>query len=286
MLSKAVVAAIRVDIPRDVYKFARGDNITLPCTFQSTLSKIDLNLILTYYHPAGVTDIKRKYEGRVAVDVKVNGASGKADLKLSSITLDDNKEFDCEVQIPSDDEGQSIDATRLTVLVAPSPPICRVQGKAEYGQNINITCYSEEGSPPLTYKWESQPLTVNGGVLRLYDISRETSGYYICTSSNSVSSATCSIPLAVFPRKDNLKAAFNCFYTCIIFVTNCNVHLCLFLSSCNPEAGMKVDSTAGLQTILNLFCEKDVTGVAPGNNTAMEGSDPKEGKGKSLSDRC
>ncbi|XP_038139163.1 cell surface A33 antigen-like [Cyprinodon tularosa] len=262
------VAAISVDIPRDAYEFARGDNIPLPCTFQSALSKIDLaiiswsadgpetdadNLILTHYHPAGVTDIKKKFEGRVTVDVKVNGASGKADLKLSSITLDDNKEFDCEVQIPSDDEGQSIDATRLTVLVAPSPPICRVQGKAEYGQNINITCYSEEGDPPLTYKWESRDgrnalrapwprTTDNGGILRLYDISRETSGYYICTSSNSVSSATCSIPLAVFPP------------------------------------GMKVDSTAGIQTILNLFCEKDVTGVAPGNNTAMEGSDPKEGK--------
>lgn len=40
--------------------------------------------------------------------------------------------------------------------VAPSTPICKIQGKAEYGQNINLTCVSEEGSPPPTYKWDSR----------------------------------------------------------------------------------------------------------------------------------
>ncbi|XP_038139186.1 cell surface A33 antigen-like [Cyprinodon tularosa] len=217
-------AAINVEIPKAAYEFARGDNITLPCTFQSVLSQIPLaiiswsaadNLILTHYHPQGITDIKRKYEGRVTVDVKINGASGKADLKLSSITLDDNKEFDCEVQIPSDDEGKSIDATRLTVLVAPSPPICKIEGKAEYGQNINITCYSEEGSPPPTYKWESRDVsntlqapwprtTDNGGTLSLYNISKETSGFYVCTSSNKIRSATCNITLTVMPPSMNV----------------------------------------------------------------------------------
>ncbi|XP_038139162.1 cell surface A33 antigen-like [Cyprinodon tularosa] len=223
-------AAINVDIPKEAYEFARGDNITLPCTFQSVLSQIPLaiiswsadgpqsdadNLILTHYHPQGTTDIKKKFEGRVAVDVKVNGASGKADLKLSSIILDDNKEFDCEVQIPSDDEGKSIDATRLTVLVAPSPPICKIQGKAEYGQNINITCKSEEGSPPPIYKWESRDVrnalrapwprtTDNGGILSLYNISKETSGFYVCTSSNKIRSATCNITLTVMPPSMNV----------------------------------------------------------------------------------
>ena len=40
--------------------------------------------------------------------------------------------------------------------MAPSKPICKIQGKAEYGQNINLTCLSEEGSPPPTYKWDSR----------------------------------------------------------------------------------------------------------------------------------
>ncbi|XP_015226703.1 PREDICTED: cell surface A33 antigen-like [Cyprinodon variegatus] len=223
-------AAINVEIPKAAYEFARGDNVTLPCTFQSALPKIDLaviswsadgpktnadNVILTHYHPQGITDIKKKYDGRVAVDVKVNGASVKADLKLSSITLDDNKEFECEVQIPSDDEGKLIDATRLIVLVAPSPPICKIEGKAEYGQNINITCKSEEGSPAPTYKWQSRDVrnalrapwprtTDKGGILSLYNISKETSGFYVCTSSNKIRSATCNITLTVMPPSMNV----------------------------------------------------------------------------------
>lgn len=40
--------------------------------------------------------------------------------------------------------------------VAPSTPICKIQGKAEYGQNINLTCVSEEGSPPPTYTWDNR----------------------------------------------------------------------------------------------------------------------------------
>ncbi|XP_014837018.1 cell surface A33 antigen-like isoform X2 [Poecilia latipinna] len=213
----SAVAAIQVDIPQDQYEFARGDNITLPCKFQSALSSLKLaiiswtageTVILTHYHPAGVTNINPKYQGRVSVDVNINGGTGKADLKLSSITMADNNEIRCLVLIPNDDEGKPADAATLTVLVGPSPPICKVQGKAEYGQNINLTCYSEEGSPPLSYKWESRdvkntPRTLTSGtdrgILSLSDISKETSGFYICTSSNNISSATCNISLAVNP---------------------------------------------------------------------------------------
>lgn len=41
-------------------------------------------------------------------------------------------------------------------IVAPSVPVCAIQGKAQYGQNINLTCKSEEGSPVPTYKWEGR----------------------------------------------------------------------------------------------------------------------------------
>lgn len=43
-------------------------------------------------------------------------AQGKADLKLYSITLTDNKVFECRVQIPGDDEGKLADTARLVVL--------------------------------------------------------------------------------------------------------------------------------------------------------------------------
>lgn len=43
-------------------------------------------------------------------------AKGKANLNLFSITLADNKVFECRVFIPGDDEGQLADTARLVVL--------------------------------------------------------------------------------------------------------------------------------------------------------------------------
>lgn len=217
------VGALNVNIPQERYEHARGDNIILPCSFTPARARPQIviitwsvkaeqadtkeSLILTYYS-SGITDIKSVYEGRVTVDVDI--PSGKADLKMSSITLADDKIYECRVLIPGDDEGKPADTARLVVLVAPSKPICSIQGKTEYGQNINLTCVSEEGSPPPTYKWESRDVwnvprvpdprtTDKGSILSLYNISKETSGFYICTSSNKISSATCNITLAVMP---------------------------------------------------------------------------------------
>ncbi|XP_073320977.1 peroxidasin homolog [Pagrus major] len=220
------VGALQVNIPQEVYEHARGDNITLPCSFtpkaplngsklvviswsaEATQAGAQETLILTYYSPVAITDIKPLYEGRVSLDVDV--AKGRANLKLSSITLADNKVFECRVQIPGDDEGKPADTARLVVLVAPSTPICKIQGKVEYGENINLTCVSEEGLPQPTYKWESRDFrnmphvadprtTDKGGILSLYQISRDTSGHYICMSANKIRSATCNITLSVDP---------------------------------------------------------------------------------------
>ncbi|XP_029354360.1 cell surface A33 antigen-like [Echeneis naucrates] len=217
------VGALTVNIPEETYEHVRGDNITLPCRFQPskpltsntpeiitwTAKEADHsdNIILTRYS-IGVTDVRRGYEGRVSVDVDI--PSGRADLKLSSITLEDNKIFECRVLILGDDEGKLSDAARLVVLVPPSKPVCKIQGTAEYQQNINLTCLSEEGSPLPVYRWETRDVwnmpralnhgtTQKGGILSLYDISKHTSGYYICTSRNKISSASCNITLAVRP---------------------------------------------------------------------------------------
>ncbi|TNN52105.1 Cell surface A33 antigen [Liparis tanakae] len=224
------VGGLTVNIPKKEYEYARGDNITLPCTFtlktpppknpfyiiswSGEVEGIDIEpLILTYYSNLGSTDVKSQYEGRVSLDLDLD--KGKANLKLNSITKKDNKEFECRVQVPGDDEGKPSDTTRLVVLVAPSTPICEIQGKAEYGKNINLTCVSEEGMPTPIYSWKSQDVrnmprvadprtTDKGGVLSLYNISKDASGYYICTSSNKIRSATCNITLSVMPPSMNI----------------------------------------------------------------------------------
>ncbi|XP_038557903.1 glycoprotein A33 (transmembrane), paralog a [Micropterus salmoides] len=222
------VGAIVVDIPKDEYEYARGDNITLPCTFTTTVTPKSVTItwksqgaefhaksdtVITYFYPDGEIEVGTKYQGRASLDADVS--KGKGDLKLSSITLADNKTFECTVLIPRDAQGITADSASLVVLVAPSTPTCTIQGKAEYGQDITLKCLSAEGSPPPTYKWVSRdtnnmpraldPRTTDqGGILSLYNISKDTSGYYICTSSNKIRSATCNITLTVMPPSMNI----------------------------------------------------------------------------------
>ncbi|XP_037835589.1 cell surface A33 antigen-like isoform X1 [Kryptolebias marmoratus] len=227
------VAAMDVNIPQKVYEFARYDNIMLPCTFTSSVTNPPLviitwtalaqagsdaldTIILSHYHPAGKTDVDPDYKGRASLNLDMK--TGRADLKLNSITLKDNREFECAVQIPGDATGQTADKTRLVVQVGPSPPICQLQGLPEYGRNIRLTCESEEGSPPPTYRWESRdvrnlpqvpdPRTTDmGGVLSLYNVGMHTSGNYICTSRNKISSASCNLTLKVMPPSVDIVSA-------------------------------------------------------------------------------
>ncbi|KAF3686605.1 Cell surface A33 antigen Glycoprotein A33 [Channa argus] len=220
------IGAIIVDIPQPMYEVARGKNITLPCTYTTTKTNKPVLMawslpeqdgadeieIITYYSDVNI-DTSPQYQGRVSLDMDI--PSRRFNLQLSSVTLDDNKIFKCRVQIPSD-TGKQSDTTRLVVLVAPSTPECGIQGKAEYGQNINLTCASREGSPPPTYSWAAfdvlnkprilDPKTsnVNGGILSLYNISSDTSGFFNCTSTNKIGSAMCTIKLAVMPPSMNI----------------------------------------------------------------------------------
>lgn len=69
--------------------------------------------ILTSYS-TGELDITDRYEGRVSLEQDI--AKGVANLKLSSISLLDNRLFECRVSIPKDDKGQLADTTHLVVL--------------------------------------------------------------------------------------------------------------------------------------------------------------------------
>ncbi|XP_026018620.1 cell surface A33 antigen-like [Astatotilapia calliptera] len=224
------VGAIDVTMPQSQYEFARGDNITLPCSFKSAINintaeavvitwtalALEANVkdtpIITYYYPIKKTSITPPYKGRVSLDVDV--LNGKANLKLSSISLADNKEFECHVQIPDDEDGNQAASARLVVLVAPSTPVCKIQRTAQYGQDITLTCASAGGSPMPTYSWKrycehNQPvpqdpqITDKDGILSLYNISKDTSGFYICTSQNKLRAATCNLTLSLMPPSVN-----------------------------------------------------------------------------------
>uniref|UniRef100_A0A3B4A8L1 Ig-like domain-containing protein n=1 Tax=Periophthalmus magnuspinnatus TaxID=409849 RepID=A0A3B4A8L1_9GOBI len=153
-------------------------------------------------------DISPDYEGRASLDIDSSKLTSA--LHLTKVTMGDNGNFQCSVLIPGDDEGTSAATTFVLVLVPPSSPVCRIQGKAEYWQNITLTCVSEEGSPVPQYKWKTYSVeniprafppktTEKDGALSLRNISREMSGFYVCTSANRIGSVSCNLTLAVMP---------------------------------------------------------------------------------------
>nr|XP_057938129.1 cell surface A33 antigen isoform X2 [Doryrhamphus excisus] len=222
--------SLQVSIPQKEYVAANGDDITLTCSFIP--AKLDFSILLVTWeaHPDDTedtmktvatfflnnpVDIAPDYEGRAFLEVDV--ARQQSTLRLTKLTVKDSRSFQCSVKIPNDDEGTTAASASLLVLVAPSAPLCRLQGTAEYWHDVTLTCKSEEGSPKPSYQWKSYSVeniprqfppktTEKDGTLSLFNISRETSGFFICLSTNRVGSASCNFTLAVIPGGTNIGA--------------------------------------------------------------------------------
>uniref|UniRef100_A0A4W6FGT2 Ig-like domain-containing protein n=1 Tax=Lates calcarifer TaxID=8187 RepID=A0A4W6FGT2_LATCA len=220
-----LTGSLQVSIPQPEYKVARGNDITLTCSFVPAQPHIttlilkweafsDIDAVATYFTNAP-TDIAPAYEGRASLEVDLT--NHVSTLQLKKVTMQDNRSFQCSVIIPGDDEGTTAATTSLLVLVAPSAPICRIQGKAEYWHDISLTCMSEEGSPKPTYDWKSYsvqnvprqlpPKATDSILLKSLFPITQSQGFYICTSKNPIASASCNLTLAVMPGGMN-EASF------------------------------------------------------------------------------
>ncbi|CAK6959246.1 V-set and immunoglobulin domain-containing protein 1-like [Scomber scombrus] len=215
--------SLEVSIPQQEYKVSKGEDITLTCSFIPAISDFRL-LVLKWsyfqdnpdkptqrvatFYTGNPIDIVPEYEGRVILEVDV--AKRVSTLRLTKVTMQESNLFQCSVMIPGDDVGRPSATTSLLVLEPPSRPLCTIQGEAEYWQDITLTCKSEEGSPKPSYKWNSYSVknmprqfppktTEVNGLLSLFNISQDTSGFFICTSTNEVASASCNLTLAVVP---------------------------------------------------------------------------------------
>ncbi|XP_077403504.1 F11 receptor, tandem duplicate 1 [Vanacampus margaritifer] len=70
-------------------------------------------------------------------------------LRFSKVTRKDNGLYDCEVSGIEFGEAR----VKLTVLVPPSPPVCRIPTSMTTGKNTILSCHDKDGSPPPQYKW-------------------------------------------------------------------------------------------------------------------------------------
>ncbi|NWR27762.1 GPA33 protein, partial [Tachuris rubrigastra] len=149
------------------------------------------------------------YEDRVHFSGDVN--SGDISITISDVTMEDNGTYVCSVRLRNDPPRQST-ALSLFVLVAPSKPDCGILGTPQYGHTINLTCLSHEGSPKPKYTWKSFSIqnepraleNTEGGQITLKNISEDTSGFYICTSTNVVGMEFCNMTVTVVPPSMNI----------------------------------------------------------------------------------
>ncbi|XP_053462061.1 cell surface A33 antigen [Nycticebus coucang] len=210
------VGAIIVETPQDIIRAFRGESVTLPCTYHTSTTDrsgfiqwdkllwsnservVTWNFMTKQYIYGGL------YENRV--NISANAEQSDASITISQLTMDDNGTYECTVSLLADLVGTLKSRARLLVLVLPSKPDCTIQGETVIGNDIQLTCQSKEGSPAPQYSWKSynvlnqeRPLAqpVSGQPLSLKNISTDTSGYYICVSSNEAGMASCNITVAV-----------------------------------------------------------------------------------------
>ncbi|XP_036891086.1 cell surface A33 antigen [Sturnira hondurensis] len=216
------VAAISVETPHEVLRAARGKSVTLPCTYHASTSTFQ-GLIewdkLLWSHtekvavltlPARSLSHGDRYQHRVTFSD--NAQQSDASITIDQLTMDDNGTYECSVSLLQDLEGTSKGRVRLLVLVPPSKPDCGIQGEMVIGNDIQLTCQSEEGSPAPQYSWKSYDLRNQeragppgmGQTLTLKNISTDTSGFYICTSSNEVGTESCNITVTASPPSMNV----------------------------------------------------------------------------------
>ncbi|KFQ99693.1 Cell surface A33 antigen, partial [Nipponia nippon] len=149
------------------------------------------------------------YENHIQFSGDVN--KGDVSITINAVTMEDNGTYACSVRLRNDPPRQTA-TLALSVLVAPSKPECKILGTAEYGQTINLTCFSHEGSPKPRYTWQSfnvqnEPRvlqTTEGEQITLKNISADTSGFYICTSTNIVGKEFCNMTVSVVPPSMNI----------------------------------------------------------------------------------
>uniref|UniRef100_A0A3Q3EET7 Glycoprotein A33 n=1 Tax=Kryptolebias marmoratus TaxID=37003 RepID=A0A3Q3EET7_KRYMA len=198
--------SLQVSIPNKEHKVAKGKDVTIMCSFVPAVTVTDSFFLLWEAQPdvSGEplpAEISPSYEGRASLEVDVNG--GTSTLRLTKVTIKDSRHYQCSVRIFGDDEGTTAATTSVLVLGE------RTQ---TFGQDL---CCCSEGSPKPTYQWTTYSVdntprqfppktTQKDGVLALFNITKETSGFFVCISSNEIDSASCNFTLAVMPGSMNL----------------------------------------------------------------------------------
>ncbi|XP_054481900.1 F11 receptor, tandem duplicate 1 [Anoplopoma fimbria] len=141
-------------------------------------------------------------------------------LRFSKVTRLDNGMYDCEVSGSNSQFGEV--RVKMTVLVPPSAPLCRVPSSVTTGRTAMLSCHDSVGSPPSKYKWykdgillPTEPsknagfknatykLNTENGNLEFPTTSKKDSGQYLCEAFNDAGPPQRSKPITMEVRDLN-----------------------------------------------------------------------------------
>ncbi|KAM9789070.1 F11 receptor, tandem duplicate 1 [Neosynchiropus ocellatus] len=145
------------------------------------------------------------FDGQPTASYKPRVTLYNNNLRFSKVTRKDNGVYACEV---SGNQQFSEVQVKLTVLVPPSPPLCRIPTSVTTGKRAVLSCHDADGSPPPQYKWykggvllPSDPskiaafrnatykMDATGGKLEFPSVTKMDTAEYYCEAHNSAGPA-------------------------------------------------------------------------------------------------
>ncbi|XP_059993271.1 LOW QUALITY PROTEIN: V-set and immunoglobulin domain-containing protein 1 [Lagenorhynchus albirostris] len=207
------VRGVQVTIPDDFVNVTVGSNVTLICTYTTTVASLDkLSIQWTFFHKESQPVSIYYSEGGQATAIgqfkdRIVGsnAPGNASITIARMQPADSGIYVCDVNNPPDFFGKNQGTLNVSVLVKPSKPFCSIQGIPETGHPVSLTCLSVLGTPSPVYYWyklEGRDIvpvkeTFNPatGILFIGNLTNFVQGYYQCTAINNLGNSSCEIDL-------------------------------------------------------------------------------------------
>ncbi|KAM7045029.1 V-set and immunoglobulin domain-containing protein 1 isoform 1-T1 [Molossus nigricans] len=246
------VILVQVTIPNRVVNVTVGSNVTLVCTYTSTVtSRDDLSIQWSlhnnkesqpithspclntegmekkavsqclkmayarddrgrcswtsqiYYSEGGQAASIGRFKDRIVVSNEPDNAS----ITIFHMQPEDSGTYTCDVNNPPDFDGNNQGIITVDVLVKPSKPFCSIQGIAETGRPISLSCHSMLGTPSPVYYWyklegrDIIPVENNvnpaNGTLVIGNLTNFEQGYYQCIAINILGNSSCELDLTV-----------------------------------------------------------------------------------------
>ncbi|XP_056140835.1 F11 receptor, tandem duplicate 1 [Lampris incognitus] len=140
------------------------------------------------------------YDGKPTDQYATRVTTFAGGVRFNQVTRKDNGKYECGVS-GNGKFGET--QVKLTVLVPPSPPVCRVPQSVTTGKKAVLSCYDSDGSPSPSYKWfkdgtplpekpwqfpnfknASYKLNISSGNLEFPGTNKADAGEYYCEAVN------------------------------------------------------------------------------------------------------